>query len=235
MCGRYTLKKRKKDIIEEYQQKFNRRILDLSNKNPDLNYNVTPGQEVAVIYCKGSEVCFNYHSWGLIPHWSKDKKIGVKTINARMETVAEKPSFKEAFFYNRCLVIADGYYEWLKKGKERIPYYFLLGEEKTFAFAGIRAVWQDGNEIITSCSIITSEAGEKLKQIHQRMPIILKPDFELEWINPQIKEKTKLFEFLNDNNNHNLNYYQVSNKVNNAQNNSHDLIKPVFTQMQFFS
>jgi len=234
MCGRFTLAKKKIDIINEYQQKFNWKIIDLSTKNYAPNYNITPSQEVSVIYCDDLKVYFDYHQWGLIPRWAKDKKIGSKLINARVETVAEKPSFKDAFLFNRCLIIADGYFEWGTAGKEKIPYYFFLDEGKSFAFAGLRAVWQDTGETIFSCSIITTEAKGKFKEIHPRMPVILKPEYEKDWINLELKDNDKLFEILMDNYNAKLNCCQVSKEINNPRNNGPELIKPVYTQMKLF-
>lgn len=226
MCGRFTLTRKKKDIIEEYQKRFNREIKDISRNIYSESYNIAPSQEVAVLYHDGKQLNFDYHQWGLIPHWSKDKKIGYKMINARMETIADKPSFRDSFYNNRCLIIADGYYEWSKRGKEKIPYYFTLENHKLFAFAGIRSAWQNGNEIINSCSIITTDAVGDSADIHNRMPIILDLNNEMDWINPEIKEKQQLFEILGQKSNDNLSYYQVTTKVNNPKNNSSDLLIP---------
>jgi len=234
VCGRFTLTRKKKDILEEYQKRFNREIIDISNKIYAENYNVSPSQEVAVIYCEGKQLCFDYHKWGLIPHWSKDKKIGNKLINARVETIAEKPSFRDSFYNNRCLIIADGYYEWQKRGKGKIPFYFLLENHKIFAFAGIRALWQNGDELINSCAIITADALENIAHIHNRMPIILNSQSELDWINPEFGDKNQLLNILENNSNNRLSYYQVSTKVNNPSNNTSDLIKRENNEMTLF-
>lgn len=233
MCGRFTLTRKKKEIIEEFQKRFNRKIKDISSKVYDANYNIIPSRDVAVIYQRGNQLYFDYHQWGLIPHWSKEKKLGTKMINARIETIAEKPSFRDAFYNNRCLIIADGYYEWLKWGKEKIPYYFSLENHKLFAFAGLRAVWQDAGEVITSCSVITANAHEYIAGIHNRMPVILDTKGELDWIKPDSNEKKQLMEILDHRSNDGLAFYQVSTQVNNPQNNSRELIRQENSQMTF--
>jgi putative SOS response-associated peptidase YedK len=234
MCGRFTLTRSKADIREEYQKRLNRGIKDISKRTHKQSYNITPSQEVAVIYYSGNQLNFDYHQWGLVPRWSKDRKNGNKMINARVETIAEKPSFREAFFKSRCLIIADGYYEWIKSGKEKSPYYFLLENHKLFAFAGIRAIWQNGDEIISSCSIITTDAAKNVAHIHSRMPIILSPKNELDWIFPESREKNQLFNILEGRSNDFLIYYQVSRKVNNPSNNSSDLIKREDKELTLF-
>ncbi|NLT95290.1 MAG: SOS response-associated peptidase [Clostridia bacterium] len=234
MCGRFTLTRKKKDVIEEYQKRFNREIMDISRNIYSESYNIAPSQEVAVIYQLEDRLIFDYHQWGLIPYWSKDKKIGNKMINARIETIAEKPSFRDSFYNNRCLIIADGYYEWLKRGKEKIPYYFTLENHKLFAFAGIRAVWQNANEIVNSCSIITTDAVGDIADIHNRMPIILDANIEMDWIDPKLKEKKQLFHILDSRSNNDLDYYRVTTKVNNTNNNSNDLISPKNEQITLF-
>jgi len=234
MCGRFTLTRKKKDIIEEYEKRFNREIKDVSQKLYAENYNVTPLQEVAVIYYHGKQLVFDYHQWGLVPSWSMDRKIGNKMINARIETIAEKPSFRDSFYKSRCLIIADGYYEWLKKGREKTPYYFFLENHNLFAFAGIRSVWQNGDELINSCSIITANAAKNIAEIHSRMPIILSLKGELDWINPEFREKKQLFNVLDCRSNDYVCYYQVSTKVNNPNNNTSDLIKRDNQEMTLF-
>jgi len=225
MCGRYTLTRKKEEIIRSYQERLETEIHDISEKIYAPNYNVAPSQDVAVIYNNGFNTIFDYHHWGLIPHWAKDKKIGYKMINSRVETVAEKPAFRNSFLHNRCLIIADGYFEWLKTDKGKVPYYFHLEDHNIFTFAGIRATWINGEEEINSCSIITTDAMGKAAKVHDRMPIILDPRMENDWINPKMVEKEHLLKLLEFRKNEHLNYYQVSTEANSPRNNYEEILK----------
>jgi putative SOS response-associated peptidase YedK len=220
MCGRFTLTKKINDIRERFKLDNENIVIDSYN----VSYNIAPSQKVLVIYNDGKKDILEKHQWGLVPHWAKDIKIGYKMINARVETVAEKPSYKKSFYYNRCLIIADGYYEWIKAENKKIPYYFQINDHDLFAFAGIRAIWEKGNEIIKSCSIITAPANSITKPVHDRMPVILRSDFESIWINKDLQDKNKLLKILQDNYNDHLSFYQVSMKVNSPKNNYPELI-----------
>jgi len=227
LCGRFTLTKRKEEIIKTYRKLFESEINDISQKIYAESYNIAPSQNVTVIYKKGTNTVFDYHRWGLIPHWAKDKKIGYKMINSRVETIAEKPAFKNSFFFNRCLIIADGYFEWLKKDKEKVPYYFFIEDHKLFAFAGIRSTWINGDEVINSCSIITTNAVGKAAKIHDRMPIILNPKAESYWINPRINEKEHLLKLRDCKYSDYLDFRRVSDVVNNPKINNIEIIRKI--------
>jgi len=110
-------------------------------------------------------------------------------INSRAETIADKPAFNNSFLFNRCLIIADGYFEWLKTDRGKVPYYFFIDNYELFAFAGIRSTWKNGDEVINSCSIITTNSLGNAVKIHDRMPVILDPKVEIEWINPRMNNK----------------------------------------------
>ena len=135
--------------------------------------NICPGEQVVSIICDGANRLAQF-KWGLIPPWAKDPAIGYKLINARAETLAEKPSFRDAFKKNRCLIIADGFYEWKKDGKRKIPMYFFLRSGEPVAFAGLYSEWHSpGGQFIKSCTIITTDSNELIAPVHDRMPAIL--------------------------------------------------------------
>ena len=178
MCGRFTLTVNP----EELQQQFG------LNEPPPAElvprYNIAPSQAVAVV-ANTPDRKLELFQWGLIPSWAKDPKIGNKLINARAETLAEKPSFRTALKRRRCLVVADGFYEWKKEGTAKTPMYIQLKDGRPFAFAGLWEVWQppDGS-VIKTCTIITTEPNALLAGIHNRMPAILPPRAYDQWLTP---------------------------------------------------
>lgn len=178
MCGRFTLSL----DPDQLQMAFN-----LSEPPPaDLapRYNIAPSQAVAVI-ANGTSRKLEFFKWGLIPSWAKDPKIGNRLINARAETLAEKPSFRAALKKRRCLILADGFYEWKKEGKTKTPMYLRLKEGEPFAFAGLWETWKSpDDELIKSCTIITTEPNALVKKIHDRMPVILPAKAYDLWLSP---------------------------------------------------
>lgn len=179
MCGRFTLSSDKKAIEEAFP--------GLVMSEPlTPRYNIAPTQLVAAIR-NDSKYALSYLYWGLIPHWAKDKAIGHKMINARAESLAEKPSFKEPFRKKRCLILADGFYEWKKSPSGKIPMYIRLRSGRPFAFAGLWDAWRLGAEEIISCTIITTSSNELVASIHDRMPVILTEGYS-EWLD--MKERT---------------------------------------------
>ncbi|HEX3282369.1 MAG TPA: SOS response-associated peptidase [Pyrinomonadaceae bacterium] len=175
MCGRFTLR-------HPSRLKF-----DHFNRSPSLplvpRYNIAPSQNIVAILQRRDEREAALMQWGLIPSWSKDAK---GFINARSETITGKPSFSESFQTRRCLIPADGFYEWQRSGKIAQPYYFQLREEMPFTFAGIWDEWSNGEQTITSCAIITTSANELLATIHDRMPVILPAESHDEWLNDEV-------------------------------------------------
>src|SRR6185369_14782083 len=165
MCGRYTLRSRGSGKFYGVPES------ELPFLAP--RYNIAPTQAVPVIVARGGERRLAAFQWGLIPSWSKEPK---GFINARAETLADKPSFSEAFQRRRCLIPADGFYEWQRHGRSKQPFFFQLKDEAPFAFAGIWDHWQSGELTITSCAIITTTPNELLATIHDRMPVILGDD-----------------------------------------------------------
>jgi len=167
-----------------------------------------------------------YH-WGLIPHWAKDPKIGNRLINARAETVAEKPAFRDPFKSHRCLVLADGFYEWDKKSAKHTPYRITLKNKQPFAFAGICDSWHDnqGKEI-KSFSIITTKANKIIEKIHDRMPVILHEEEEKEWLNAEL-ETMRLKKLLDSYPAEEIEMQEISTLINNPRNDTRDVILPV--------
>lgn len=191
MCGRFTLTQSAEEITEFFGLS---EVLELTPR-----YNIAPSQLIAaIIQDKGSqENKLKWMRWGLIPSWAKDTRIGYKLINARSETLTEKPSFRNAFKHRRCLIIADGFYEWQKQEKHKQPYYIQLRDKQPFAFAGLWETWQQEDEkAIISCTIITTEANALMQPIHDRMPVILSPDVYEQWLDPTFAQSNDLQEYL---------------------------------------
>jgi putative SOS response-associated peptidase YedK len=181
MCGRFTLRTPAAILAQRLDCEID---ADLPPR-----YNIAPTQDIAVVRRQADEAKRRMAMvrWGLIPAWAKDASLGNRMINARAETVAEKPAFRTAFRRRRCLVAADGYFEWMKREKTKQPYYIRMQDERPFAFAGLWETWRDrdADETVESCTIITTEANELTRPIHDRMPVILADrDFEL-WLDPQ--------------------------------------------------
>jgi putative SOS response-associated peptidase YedK len=179
MCGRFTLKSPGRITFDR---------VDHSNLPPLFpRYNIAPTQNVLVVvqHDGGREAAFL--QWGLIPSWSKE---GKGFINARSETIEDKPSFSESFQRRRCLIPADGFYEWQRSGKIAQPYYFQMQDESPFAFAGIWDEWQAEGKAIASCAIITTAANELLARIHDRMPVILPSESQDKWLDDESEPGT---------------------------------------------
>lgn len=178
MCGRYTLRRNLKQLADLFH------IGDAHLPLFDARYNVAPSQDVrAVRQPDGRELV--ELKWGLVPSWANDPKIGYGMINARCETVAEKPSFRSAFKRRRCLILADGFYEWKKTGaKTKQPYFVHLKDDQPFAFAGLWEYWERDGEVIESCTILTTDANALMKPMHDRMPVILPDHVYDEWLDP---------------------------------------------------
>lgn len=220
MCGRFTctLIANKKKVSAQFGIKgFNQEVKPI--------FNAAPSQFLPVITnLKPDELVF-YH-WGLIPFWSKDKSMAFKMINARSETIMQKPSFKGSFKKKRCLVLADGFFEWKKEGKTKIPYRITLKDKSLFAFAGIWEAWTDPKtkKQLESFAIITTKSNEMLKEIHDRMPVILTPDQKQKWLDTTCPPE-KAIELLKPIDPKHLVIYPVSTLVNSPKNNSEEVIK----------
>jgi putative SOS response-associated peptidase YedK len=191
MCGRFTLNTSSQIIAELFK------LSEVPNIQP--RYNIAPTQSIATVTVDSEKMQrqFQFMRWGLIPSWAKDLKIASHTINARSETVAEKPAFRSAIKHRRCLIIADGFYEWQAQGKKKQPYYFTMANREPFAFAGLWENWESPeSENIVSCSIITTAANSTVQPVHDRMPVILPPSAWEEWLDPSIKNAQEVLPLL---------------------------------------
>jgi putative SOS response-associated peptidase YedK len=221
MCGRFTLTV----DPDELQQQFG-----LAQPPPaDLapRYNIAPTQAVAVV-ANEPERKLELFQWGLIPSWAKDPKIGNKLINARAETLAEKPAFRAALKRRRCLVVADGFYEWKKLDGRKQPMYITLKDGRPFAFAGLWEVWRSPEDkLIKTCTIITTEPNALLEDIHNRMPAILAPaDYDL-WLAPGDLAAEAARPLLRPYDAALMRAVPVSNRVNSPGADSPELVRPL--------
>lgn len=182
MCGRFTLRTPLTVLVEQFH-------FDLGNAQLSLRYNIAPTQDVAAVRLVDGKRQLALLRWGLIPSWAKDTKIGASTINARADTVATKPSFRAAYKRRRCLVLADGYYEWLRVGKSKQPYFYEVDGGMPFAFAGLwESWWGTGDKEsppLESCTLITTDVNKLAEEVHHRMPVILGPVDYNAWLNPE--------------------------------------------------
>ena len=218
MCGRFALSVQTDDI-EKLQAGL------VSNIEIQPRFNIAPSQEIAAILnIAPKEV--RAVRWGLIPFWADSPAIGYKMINARGETIDQKPSFKYPFKKKRCLIFATGFYEWKKKSSKggKIPYYFHMKTGKVFTFAGLWDTWEKGEKPITSTTIITTQANETVKPIHERMPVIIKQNQWDEWLSPD-SNTSDLKKMIQPYINEEMETYQVSQQVNSPQNEFPELIE----------
>ena len=223
MCGRYSLTVTLDELKEAFPD------LKISLKQYAPRYNIAPTQPIAIVRNE-EERKLDLHKWGLIPSWSKDAKIASKLINARGETLAEKPSFRSAYKRRRCLVLADGFYEWVQvEGvKKKIPIYVHLKTKEPFAFAGLWETWMspDGGEIPTA-TIITTQPNELVAKVHSRMPVILPRDVYDVWLEPGEKGPGELDHLLKPYPAGEMAQYPVSRLVNSPANDTPQVVKPV--------
>jgi putative SOS response-associated peptidase YedK len=221
MCGRYTLT----TDLKQVAKRFDAAADEIPAVSP--RYNIAPTQNVIVVSDDGKRT-IKQMRWGLIPSWAKDPAIGNRMINARSETLAEKPAFRAALKKRRCIIPADGFYEWQKLGKMKQPMRIVLKSGQPFGFAGLWERWQspEGEEVL-SCTIITTAANELLKAVHDRMPVILTRDAEAAWLNPNIQETEKLLALLKQFPSDELEFYPVSREVNSPQIDERRNIEPI--------
>ncbi len=222
MCGRYTLK----TPVERLSEKF--QFPEIIPIKP--RYNISPSQDVAVVrrLPDDRERKFAMLRWGLIPAWVKDPAKARQPINAKAETVAELPTFRVAFRQRRCLIPADGFYEWKQEGGRKQPVYICMKEGEPFAFAGLweRRVREE-DDFIESCTILTTEPNDLLEPIHNRMPVIIDAkDYDL-WLDPNVQEVSRLKPLLQPFPSEQMTYYLVNLRVNNPRNDDSQCIVPL--------
>jgi putative SOS response-associated peptidase YedK len=222
MCGRFTLSTDKDDL----QSRFG--FTDPQGVLLKPRYNIAPSQRHPIVVVKEDVRELDMMRWGLIPSWAKDTKIGYKMINARAEGIETKASFKTPLKKRRCLVLADGFYEWKKQGKSnKVPFLFILKGGKPFAFAGLWDRWNKEGEEILSFTIITTRANELMQPIHDRMPVILHEKDEARWLDPELQDEDKLLPLLKSFPSDGMQAYEVSTIVNSPKNDTPECIKPV--------
>jgi putative SOS response-associated peptidase YedK len=223
MCGRFTLTVSSETIARQFE------LAEVPELEP--RYNIAPTQPVPAVRLSRAadgRVLDLLH-WGLIPSWAKDPGMGSRLINARVETAAEKPAFRAAFRKRRCLIVADGFYEWQARGSRKQPFWFRLEDGQPFAFAGLWERWRDpeSDAAIDSCTILTGPANRLVSPVHDRMPIILRPDDYAAWLDTTGEDLDRLQALLRPYAPEEMVAVPVSQRVNSPANEGPELIAPL--------
>ena len=220
MCSRFS----RVSLIDELRKRFFIEVGDIQ-LSPD--YNIAPTDLAYVVVQDGDKRFLKRMMFGLIPHWAKDPKIGVHCLNARAETVAEKPAFRDSFKNRRCLVITDGFYEWLREEKNKIPHRVMMKDRQPYAMAGLWDRWKrsDGREFETF-SIVTTEPNDLIAKIHDRMPVILKKEEESLWLAPYVTETKTILPLLKPYPPEWMEMVAVSPAMNSSRNKTPECIVP---------
>lgn len=213
MCGRYSLTAQREKLKAEFE------LQDRHLANISPRYNIAPSQVVPALVSEADVRRLELCRWGLVPSWAKDPAIGNRMINARKETLTEKPSYRTPFKNRRCLVLADGFFEWKQEGRRKVPYYIRLKSGAPFGFAGLWSRWEsrEGQNII-SCSIITGEPNELMKSIHMRMPVIIQKNQRDLWLDHSRYAPSKLLSLLEPYPSDEMEAFPVSTIVNSPSN-----------------
>ena len=220
MCGRFTQKSERPKLEIDF-------LIDDFIFEPVISYNIAPTQKAGIIIKNGSRA-YNHFQWGLIPFWSTGPAIGMKMINARSETAAQKSSFKMPLKKQRCLIPASGFYEWQKDGNCKKPYYFFSANNNTLAFAALWDKWKiSETEIIYTFTILTKPANKTVMAYHNRMPVILFKEQYGTWLDTTYQNTDELTKIITDPVSPNLQVYEVSTFVNSPQNNTEKCIEPI--------
>ena len=222
MCGRFTLRAPASVVAEQFA------LFDVAEFRP--RFNIAPSQPVAVVRHVGDgpgpQRGLAWLRWGLIPSWASDPAIGNRLINARAETAAEKPAFRAALRRRRCLVAADGFYEWQRSGAGKQPYFFRMRDDRPFALAGLWESWEGPDGAIESCTILTTEANAVVRPIHDRMPVILAPADCAPWLDPAVQTPEPLRPLLRPHPPEPMLAFAVSPYVNNPMHEDPRCIEP---------
>ncbi len=228
MCGRYVIYQTK-ELAKRFQVPPDE--LDTLLEELRANYNVAPSQTLPVI-TQDDARHMKLMRWGLIPVWAKDEKIGFKMINARAETLFEKSTWKRPALKQRCLVPANGFYEWKKLDDGKRPFYIKPKDQELFSFAGVYDNWtsRETGEVVQSYSIVTTKPNKEMTAIHDRMPVILQPEQEAHWLDPSNDDPDSIADLLHPYEDNMLEMYEVSRDVGSVANNSKELIYPLPTQ-----
>lgn len=219
MCGRFNLILNADQIAAQFG------VPSAADVTP--RYNIAPTQDVlAIVSPNRGERAAVFFRWGLIPSWSKEIKIGGRMINARAETVAEKPAFRAAFKKRRCLIPATGFYEWRKLNGHKQPYHLHMTDNEVFCLAGLWEHWEGAGNSIQSCTILTADANALMAPIHDRMPVILPTDAYAVWLDHQITDPSRLKPLLRPRSIEHMVAERISTRVNNPANDDPLCIKP---------
>ena len=220
MCGRFMLRASQQHLQMLFE------LDDAPQTAP--RYNIAPTQPVLAVRTNphGGMREATYLNWGLIPFWAKDPKIGSRMINARSETAAEKPSFRAAYKYRRCIVPADGFYEWKKEGGGKQPYLIGLESGEVFGIAGLWEHWEQDGSAVESCTLLTTDANEFMEPLHHRMPVILdRQDYD-EWLDPGVQKAGPLLHLMRPFGGAPMRAVAVSKMVNNPRNDEPGCVEP---------
>jgi putative SOS response-associated peptidase YedK len=218
MCGRFAQRTDPKRVAKWFGVE----------EAPELEprYNIAPTQEITAVRetKDGREIAF--YKWGLIPSWAKDTSMGARLINARSETVREKPAFRQAFKQRRCIIPADGFYEWQRTEGRKQPFFFQMKDESPFGFAGLWEQWKgEEGQVINSCTILTTEANEVLRPVHDRMPVILHPDAYSLWLDHDTRKLEMVVDLLRPYPADEMTSYPVSTLINSPRSQGERLIE----------
>jgi putative SOS response-associated peptidase YedK len=208
MCGRFTLHTPESRIREAFN------LDDTEPLGLKPRYNIAPSQQVPIVRNSDSDLEMVMARWGLIPHWSKEAKTKYSTINARIESVAEKPAYRTPFKHRRCLIPADGFYEWKVVDGRKVPHHICMRDGDVFALAGLWDHWEGEEESLESCSIIVMPANDVMKSLHERMPAIIAPAHYDLWMDSRVTDKAVIMGYLNSALSGRLVTYPISPWVN---------------------
>ncbi|MBT4223488.1 MAG: SOS response-associated peptidase [Opitutae bacterium] len=218
MCGRFAFATKRETLKRQFK-------VDNLLDDPPINYNVAPTQQIPIIRKEAdTKRLISTAHWGLIPFWAKNRKMAHQTINARAETIREKPSFRHCFRRKRCIIPASGFFEWHTLGELKQPHYISLRDKSLLGLAGLWDTWENDGEIMESCTIVTTTANSFMEPIHERMPVILMDEDHLDWLDASNEDPKHLIkQFPSEK----MQSWAVPSKVGNPRNNLPELIEPV--------
>ncbi len=225
MCGRFVQSHDAAFYADAFQ------VETIRTGNLPVSFNVAPTDEVYAVAEYDGDRQLGAFRWGLIPFWAKDAKIGARNINARMESVAEKPAFRDSFLSRRCLIPADGFYEWQRLPKGKLPHYIYRADQRPLALAGLWASWKEpeSGERVRTCTIITGRPNSKVAELHDRMPVILPEQAWADWLDRDIQDRDHLSSLLTVYPAELLGEHAVATLVNKVSNNFPECIEPLET------
>jgi putative SOS response-associated peptidase YedK len=225
MCGRFV----QSEEARHYAEYFEVDVVKAEDLTP--SYNVAPTDHVYAVAEYDEQRMLGTFKWGLLPWWAKDRKMAARSINARMETVAERPAFRDSFRERRCLIPADGFYEWQKRAKGKLPHFIYAASRRPLALAGLWSSWKDPEteERVRTCTILTGEPDDLVRPIHNRMPVALMPDAWDGWLDRDNQDQESLMRLLEEAVRPKLAEHPVSTMVNKVANNLPELIVPLTT------